>query len=1138
MTRLTACFLSIGACLAAGLLGSSTARGAEASKEGVEFFEKNIRPVLSESCFKCHSADAKANKKLKGKFFADSLEGLTKGGESGNPGVVAGDPEKSALIKGIRYEYKGDDESLNMPPKNKKDGTGGKLQDNVIKNFEQWIKMGAPVPKDFEKPKEAKADAGPGSIAPPAGAAWQALDAKKHWAFIAPQMPAIPAVKTTGWARNDVDRFVLAKLESKGLQPAGLRPAAQLDRRALIRRATFDLIGLPPTPAEIDSFVGDKSPDAAAFETVVDRLLADPRYGERWARHWLDVARYSDTKGYVFQEERRYPYAYTYRDYVIRAFNEDKPYDRFLIEQIAADQLDLTNDKSPLAAMGFLTLGRRFLNNVHDIIDDRLDVVSRGTMALTVGCARCHDHKFDPIPTKDYYSLHGIFASSMEPKELPLISSGEGSPAFQAELKNRQAAAEQYLSTRSVEILGQVRSAKGLADYLMGVANKAPGSDGQAAAGDLSRYMLGRFQTFLALSAQHQDPVFAAWRAYAALPAADFANKSAEVTERLAKVDAKKPVHPLVLKAFADKPPKSLRDVAERYADLLVKYDKAEKLADPYEEALRQVLRGPDSPLSVPREELGRLFKRDSQDKLRQLQNKVTEWQASSPEAPARAMVLNDAPNPHDSQVLMRGNPGNPGVVAPRQFLECISGPNRPAFKQGSGRLQFAQAIASKENPLTARVLVNRVWGWHFGRPIVATPSDFGTRSDPPSHPELLDYLAVSFMNDGWSIKKLQKRILMSGTYQQASEVENAQARAADPENRLLWRQNRLRLDFEEVRDTLLYVSGQLNPTLYGRPVDIASANETRRTIYGFVDRQNLPSMYRSFDFASPDMHSPQRLSTTVPQQALFFLNSPFSQQQAKKLLDRPEIKSQASVPAKVTQLYRLLYGREPQADEIELGKKFIEAETSVSSETVVAAPKPTWLYGYGVVDEKTKKVASFAVLPYKGRTGWRGSQKLPDPILGFVSLTANGGHPGNAAHAAIRRWTAPAAGTVDITGTLDHADANGDGVRGRIVSSRIGILGEWSVKHSKATTNAKAIAVQAGDTIDFVVESGATDTSDTFTWAPILNLSGPGASKQFDAAKDYATASNDSPAPMEKLSPWEKYVQVLMSSNEFVFVD
>ncbi|MDB5296693.1 MAG: Protein of unknown function (DUF1553)/Protein of unknown function (DUF1549)/Planctomycete, partial [Phycisphaerales bacterium] len=777
---------------------ADAAKPAEPTKEGIEFFEKNIRPVLVESCYGCHSAEAKANKKLKAKFYADNLEGLLKGGDSGNAGVVPGDPDKSSVVKSIRYEYTGDDESMNMPPKSKKDGKGGKLPPEVIKKFEEWVKMGAPAPKEFAKPKE-KADAGNGQA--PAGGAdpaaakadashAAAADPTAHWAFGRPALSPVPAVKTAGWASTDLDRFVLAKLEAKGLTPN-----APADRRTLIRRVTFDLIGLPPTPEDVQAFVDDKSADA--FAKVVDRLLADGRYGERWARHWLDVARYADTKGYVFQEERRYPYAYTYRDYVIGAFNDDKPYDRFLVEQIAADQLDdLKGDNRPLAAMGFLTLGRRFLNNVHDIIDDRIDVVARGTMALTVACARCHDHKYDPIPTKDYYSLHGIFASSTEPKDLPLLLSGaKGTPAYEAELAKRQAAADDFVAKNAGEMLAAARTAKGVADYLDGSIVPPGGKDRAGeSANDLSGVLLARWRQALGKAAQQKDGVFAAWRAYAALPSGDFEKRAADVTEALAKLDPKRPVNPLVAAAFVESPPKSLREVADRYGELLAKFDKADKLPSADEEALRLVLRGPESPLTVPREEQARLFKRDKRDALRNLQNKVAEWQATSPDAPPRAMALADVPNPHDSNVLVRGNPGNQGVVAPRRFLEILSGPDRKPFTKGSGRLELANAIASKDNPLTARVFVNRAWAWHFGKGIVTTPSDFGMRSDPPSHPELLDYLAVSFMNDGWSVKKLHRRILLSATYQQASD-DNAAARAVDPENRLLWRQNIQRLD-------------------------------------------------------------------------------------------------------------------------------------------------------------------------------------------------------------------------------------------------------------------------------------------------------------------------------------------------------
>ncbi|HEX8916022.1 MAG TPA: DUF1549 domain-containing protein, partial [Humisphaera sp.] len=576
----------------------------------------------------------------------------------------------------------------------------------VIKNFEAWVKMGAPAPADFQKPKDAGKTA-----------AGSAIDPKNHWAFKPPVAPPVPAVKDAAWAKSDLDKLVLAKLEAKGL-----KPTERADKRTLIRRATYDLIGLPPTPEEVDAFLADESPDA--FEKLVDRLLASPHYGEKWARHWLDVARYSDTKGYVFQEERRYPYAYTYRDWVIKALNDDKPYDKFVVEQLAGDQVATDADKRPMAALGFLTLGRRFLNNQHDIIDDRIDVVTRGLLGLTVACARCHDHKFDPVAAKDYYALHGVFASSVEPKDLPLLGNEKGSPEFEAELAKRQAAVEEFLATKSSGILSQVRTAKGLADYLAAAAAPPTEARGGEAAGELSRYMVQRWRQYLTQAAQRKDPVFQAWRMYAAVKPEEFAEKSKVVTARIAKGDAAAPVHKLVAAVFTTgEPPKTLREVADRYAALLAKFDKADKLGDADEESLRLVLRGPESPLTVPDGERQRLFKRDLTDALRNLQNKVTQFQATSPDAPPRAMVMLDSPTPGDSNVLLRGNPGMPGPKAPRRFLPVLATKNEPiALTNGSGRLDLAKAIADKDNPLTARVFVNRVWGWTFGKPLVSTP--------------------------------------------------------------------------------------------------------------------------------------------------------------------------------------------------------------------------------------------------------------------------------------------------------------------------------------------------------------------------------------------------------------------------------
>jgi Protein of unknown function (DUF1553)/Protein of unknown function (DUF1549)/Planctomycete cytochrome C len=710
--------------------------GSAPTPEQVEFFEKRIRPILADNCWSCHGS-----KKQKAGLRLDSLAGVLKGTEDG-PVVVKGDPDKSRLIKAIKHI--GD---VKMPDKDKK------LPDQAIADLTAWVKMGLPWP-DADK-----------TVAQDDPNAW-----KKHWAFQPVRQPALPAVKDAKWGKTPVDAFVLATLEAKGLKP---NPPA--DRRTLLRRVTFDLIGLPPTFEEITAFENDKSADA--FARVVDRLLASPRYGERWGRHWLDVARYADTKGYVFLEERRYAFAYTYRDYVIRAFNEDLPYDRFVVEQLAADRLNVT-DKRSLAAMGFLTLGRRFLNNSHDIIDDRIDVVSRGMLGLTVSCARCHDHKFDPVPTADYYSLYGVFASSVEPKDLPLIGEPERTPeyiAYEKELKSLEGAVKKYQEENAKELAAKNRKFR---------------------------------------------------------------------------------------------------------------------------------------------------------DGLRALEKKVDAFRASSKVAPPRAMVLQDAPSPTMPRILKRGNPNNPGPTVPRQFLGVLAGEKREPFTQGSGRLELARAIASKDNPLTARVLVNRVWLNHFGTGMVLSPSNFGLRSEPPSHPELLDYLATRFMAEGWSIKKLHRQILLSQAYQQSSGDQEA-GRRVDPENRLLWNFPRQRLDFEALRDSLLFVSGKLDLKMGGAAVDITTTPFSgRRTIYGFIDRQNLPGLFRTFDFASPDTSSPQRFQTTVPQQALFLLNSPFVLEQARSLMQRAEVKASMNAGEKIGKLYQLLYGRNPTADETRLGERFLAADS------------------------------------------------------------------------------------------------------------------------------------------------------------------------------------------------------------------
>ncbi|HTD67277.1 MAG TPA: PSD1 and planctomycete cytochrome C domain-containing protein, partial [Candidatus Limnocylindria bacterium] len=717
-------------------------------KAQLDFFESKIRPVLANNCYKCHSTKAE---KVKGGLLLDSREALLKGGDSGEA-IVAGDPEKSLLIKAVRYS----DPDLQMPPK------GEKLSEQQVADLTAWIRMGAPDPRTASAAQKN----------------WSDPNAK-HWAWQPVKKPAVPTGADAGWVKTPLDNFIVAKLSEKGMKP---NPAA--DKRTLIRRVYFDLIGLPPTPDEVEKFVNDSSP--SAFEKVVDGLLASPQYGERWGRHWLDTARYADTKGEVRRqrEDPNYPFAWTYRDYVIRSFNEDKPYNVFVAEQIAADKLSTVSvNKSNLSALGFLTLGERFQGMQHDIINDRIDVVTKGFLGMTVTCARCHDHKFDPIPQKDYYSLHGIFASSREPEIEPVISVVWNTPEYR--------------------------------DY---------------------------YEKRIALQQEEQQ-------------------------------------------------------LEAKFIELRRKRDR---------DAIREL-----------------------QKETRQNVGKIARLEMNHPAAPARAMVIEDVPKPKDSPVFIRGEAENKGAIVPRRFLEVLSGPVRPEFKNGSGRLELASAITSKNNPLTARVMINRIWLHHFGEGFVSTPDDFGTMSEAPSHPELLDYLASRFMEEHWSIKKMHKLILMSAVYQQSS-ANNPRYAQIDPNNRLLWRANIRRLEFEPIRDSLLAIGGTLDKTMYGRPVDLnREPYSTRRSVYGFIDRQNPSDVLVNFDFANPDMTNGKRHQTTVPQQALFFMNGPLVVESAKNLVSRPDFAALSTDEERIRFLYLFVYQRLPSSSEIQLGLDFVSQQPS-----------------------------------------------------------------------------------------------------------------------------------------------------------------------------------------------------------------
>jgi len=915
-----------------------------------EFFESRIRPILVEHCIECHGESHKeAGLRL------DSGEGFRQGSDSGLI-FDSNLPHDSLILRAIRYE-----DDIRMPP-------DGRLSDEQIRAIEQWVKVGVVWPAEVA-PQPNKAKSSVFELA------------KDHWAFQPIRTEIVPAdVEPSQVSRRDA--AVIDQSIDAGLQQVGLHRNQIADRRTLIRRATFDLHGLPPTPQEVKEFESDSANDA--WPRLIDRLLASPRYGERWARHWLDVARYSDTKGYVrLKDNPLYPAAWTYRDYVIQSFNEDLPYNQFVLEQLAADQLptgqlsavhpgtsNLAAGRNPksLAAMGFLTLGQRFINSPNDIIDDRIDVVTRGLLGLTVTCARCHDHKFDPVPTADYYSLHGVFASSYEPEVPPLILPTTELAQHQAyleELERRTKQFDDFLHAKKTELESSFRQRAG--EYLLAgqfekvQANFLPVMFLIDSSKDLNPAVIQRWARLLEKSRRRHDPILSPWHKLAQLAETEskeaFAKTSSELIAKWYSDLDGKPFNRAILDALKSAPLINLKDVSARYSEVFANVEAlwntakstgATALTDTDLEEIRQLLYGAESPAVVSMNEIQDFLFVDAttQNQFHEQQRQIEDWIASPGAAP-HAHVLLDSETPSDSPIFLRGNASNPGQKVPRQFLQVLSVPDRRPFQAGSGRLELAMAIVNPENPLTARVLVNRVWLHHFGNGLVRTPSDFGLRGEAPTHPELLDSLASQFMANGWSIKTLHRTIMLSETYQQQSQ-SRSDGESKDPENRWLWRMNRRRLDWESLRDSLLTVSGQIDVTMGGKSVPLLSEPfSTRRSIYGFIDRQNLPGLFRTFDFVAPDSSAPQRLQTTVPQQALYLLNSPFMRQQtiatAARVLSMKDGSNQITPEKQIDALYQTVLSRSAAPDEVELGREFLsETFSGEASPSRSAAGDPS----------------------------------------------------------------------------------------------------------------------------------------------------------------------------------------------------
>lgn len=838
------------------------------AQDAAEHFEMKVRPVLAKNCFGCHTGSAMGGLRM------DSREALLKGGKSG-AAVVVGKPEESLLVRVIDHSH----DRLKMPP-------SGKLADADIALVRDWVKDGLTFPAKAVKAVPE------GELTP---------EQRSFWSFQPVKKVAPPVVHDAKWVRNEIDRFVLARLEKEAVQPA--RAA---DRRTLLRRASYDLTGLPPTIAEIQAFEADRSPKA--WEKVVDRLLASPRYGERWGRYWLDVARYADDK-LNSTEDEPYPNSFRYRNWVIDAFNHDMPYKDFVKAQIAGD---LMPGKEFAAGTGFFALSP-------EMQDERVDALTRGFLGLTVACAQCHDHKFDPIPTKDFYSLQGILNSS-ELHELPLAQDDvvEKWKAQKKEMGIVEKRVKDFYDNQS-RILGEILASQ-ISRYLM-----ATQGVGDAAA--LDSETLERWKKYLA-SERLYHPFLDRFRLLVKAKAPE-----GEMWEEARKFE----LHVLAVheekKRVEDKNRVLLgvdptrNDLSQTQLEAMDR-DKTVLWRDLFERSISDsggAFRYGNGVVYYGKGTIERFLSGTWKTYLEEQKKLEADMKKAMPEQYPFLQTLHDKDKPAEQKVWIRGDRNNLGDVAPRRFLAILSGKTRAEFQKGSGRLELADAIVNDQNPLTARVIVNRVWQNHFGRGIVNTPSNFGQLGERPSHPELLDYLAAEFMENGWSLKKLHKRILMSATYGLSTEAVVAN-QSKDPDNHLFWRANRRRVDAETLRDSLLLASGELDLEPAGKALPLDDAKNQKRTVYGFISRRKVDGTLALFDFPNPQATSESRMSTLVPPQRLYLMNSPFMEQRAQALVKRWN----GTAEQRVKQAYNLVYGREPDAEELKLGVEFLSASDAL----------------------------------------------------------------------------------------------------------------------------------------------------------------------------------------------------------------
>jgi hypothetical protein len=852
---------------------------ASMAAQDAEFFEKNVRPILAKNCFGCHGPERQSSG-----LNLSSEVGFTKGGDGG-PVVVNGNPSDSRLLEVISYTA-----DLKMPP-------SGKLSASDIATLTKWVEAGAFYPKEAVTalPKESSG-----------GKKITAAD-RRYWAFSPVSDPAVPAVKDTAWVKAPIDRFILAKLEEKGLQPA--KPASRL---TLLRRVTYDLTGLPPTPQEIAGFLADKTPNA--FAKVVDRLLATPQYGERWGRHWLDVARFADSTG--MDEDHVYPNAWRYRDYVTKAFNDDLPFNRFITEQIAGDLLPASTPEEHqrgIIATGFLALGPKPLAQqdriqmIYDVVDEQIDTTSKAFLGLTVACARCHDHKFDPILTRDYYSMASIFASTQAFRNLgrPGSVSYIYNTPLDTEAFNRYQAHRWRMYGKQLEMEEALSE-----DWVRESALQGP---------HIAEYMMAALR-------KEETKEAVRWR------------KWLESADEKARQGYLKKWFDATADTTSDKTAAVAADYQQQYTTAAAKWESqmngwrnrfATEMAQDRDLPARPKPDAETAPFfAAAGFEGGPLELKDS-DRVAALRSEWMALQKSLPSEPAMAAAVTDGV-PVEQHVFLHGDHHSEGAAVAKTFPVVLAGESQKAPETGSGRLELARWLASPEHPLTPRVMVNRVWQWHFGEGLMRTPNNWGKMGDTPSNPELLDYLAKRFVENGWSVKALHRIILLSSTYQMSAEVSK-EAKELDPANRLNSRFNRLRMSVEEVRDSMLALAGNMDPTIggalpatKGKKADLDELK--RRTLYIPVRRGSVPALLSNFDFGDATTSSEGRARTNVAPQALFVMNSRFvverSKDFAKRLLDDAGLTDRQ----RVERAYLIALTRAPDAAEIDSALSYVAA--------------------------------------------------------------------------------------------------------------------------------------------------------------------------------------------------------------------